>query len=444
VSTLADLAANPRNPRKISVAARDALRKSLAEFGDLSGFIFNRRSGHLVGAHQRKAILPPTAEVVISERVEIADSLGTELMVAAKTKTNNHKTMIQPELLPLSNPASRATMNGKPVHEVPAKSVLNLESGFAHKLLCDGPTFTMGSACAYSCTFCYVEDLMRKNPHWQGVIAEQPGAKFEDVVIRRRGGVAALCAQLTYADGRPRFMDDDQAGRVVYASPLVDVAANLELVRETIQACEAILTLTRWDIRLLSKSNLLPKVAQGIASELQGAAQRRIIYGVSTGTLDPGIARAFERGTPLVSKRLESLHWLQDHGYRTYGMLCPSLPLPDGDYEEFAEAMATAIRADLCEHVWGEVINVRGDSMTRTVDALNAGGFRRHAQSLTLVSTDKEAWETYAQVTFGAHAHRYSGQTGPDGKPKLRFLQYVTKNTRAWWKSREPDGAILL
>jgi len=49
----------------------------------------------------------------------------------------------------------RAIMNGKPVFDVPAKSVLNMESGFRHKLLCDGPTFTAGSACAYSCCFCY-------------------------------------------------------------------------------------------------------------------------------------------------------------------------------------------------------------------------------------------------------------------------------------------------
>jgi hypothetical protein len=50
----------------------------------------------------------------------------------------------------------RTTMNGKPVYSVPAKAVINLDSGFKHKLLCDGPTFSTGSACAYSCAFCYV------------------------------------------------------------------------------------------------------------------------------------------------------------------------------------------------------------------------------------------------------------------------------------------------
>lgn len=339
--------------------------------------------------------------------------------------------MISTDLFP---PAVRATMNGKPVHEVPAKSVLNLTSGFVHKLLCDGMTFTMGSACAYSCTFCYVEDLMRKNPHWQQVMRAQPGAHFEDVVIRRRGGVEALRQQLTLR-GQPRFMGDEQAGRVIYASPLVDVAANMELVRETVEACRAILQLTRWDIRLLSKSTLLPKVAEMLGE----AGKSRVIYGVSTGTLDDGLARAFERGTPLVSKRLESLHTLQDAGCRTFGMICPSLPDPlGGDYLAFAREMKAAIRAERCEHVWGEVINVRGDSMTRTVAALREAGARNHAASLEHVSTDKVAWEAYARATFEGHvAAGYAPW-------QLRFLQYITASSKPWWQAREADGAVLL
>ena len=41
-------------------------------------------------------------------------------------------------------PAERATMNGKPVHNVPAKSVINFTSAFEHKKLCDGLTFSTG------------------------------------------------------------------------------------------------------------------------------------------------------------------------------------------------------------------------------------------------------------------------------------------------------------
>ena len=331
---------------------------------------------------------------------------------------------------------NRNSMNGKPVHLVPAKAVLNLDSGFKHKLLCDGPTFSAGSACAYSCSFCYVPDLMRKNPHMKGI--DQP---HEDIVIRRQGAVDALRSQLLDRHGRPRFPDPADR-RVIYSSPLVDVAANLDLVTETIALCKLILEHTHWQIRLLSKSNLLPHIATGMdgwgasgKSVYEINARGRLIYGVSTGTLDDGLARAIEQGTPLVSKRIQSLHWLQDNGYRTFGMICPSLP--QDDYEQFARDMALAIRADRCEHVWGEVINARGESFQRTHAALLAAGYQKDAERFHRVSHDRPAWEAYALDTFHAHA----AVIPPD---KLRFLQYATKETRPLWEKLQPKGAILL
>ena len=52
-ATLGGLAADPRNPRQISKTAAGGLSVSLAEFGDLSGIVFNSRTGQLVCGHQR-------------------------------------------------------------------------------------------------------------------------------------------------------------------------------------------------------------------------------------------------------------------------------------------------------------------------------------------------------------------------------------------------------
>ncbi len=337
-------------------------------------------------------------------------------------------------------------MGGKPVYTVPGR-ILNLDSGFKHKLLCDGPTFSAGTACQYSCSFCYVPAIMLKS-------VGKPGGKYkeshEDMVIRRFNTVETLRAQLTTAKGRPKFNDPNDR-RVIYASPLVDVASNMELVRETVECCKVILELTNWDIRLLSKSNLLPKIAGALEEWNQkqfpkatflsgelGMAKARIIYGVSTGTLDDKLAAAFEEGCPLVSKRIQSLHWLQDNGFRTFGMICPSLPQSDEiGYDQFALDMAVAIRADRCEHVWAEVINLRGESFTRTIRALRDAGFNSAAEWLIKVQ-DKDEWEKYSRATFNAHANITSNMG------KLRFLQYVNKDNFAWWKERESLGAVLL
>lgn len=52
-----DLKPNPKNPRKITDKKLKALKKSLEEFGDLGGIIYNKRTGQLIGGHQRVAAM---------------------------------------------------------------------------------------------------------------------------------------------------------------------------------------------------------------------------------------------------------------------------------------------------------------------------------------------------------------------------------------------------
>jgi DNA modification methylase len=60
---LSDLKPADYNPRKISDKQLEMLRKSLDEFGDLSGIVFNRRTGNVIGGHQRLKCLPPDAKI---------------------------------------------------------------------------------------------------------------------------------------------------------------------------------------------------------------------------------------------------------------------------------------------------------------------------------------------------------------------------------------------
>ena len=60
---ISDLTSHPKNPRKITDKQLQMLEKSLKEFGDLSGVIFNQRTKHLIGGHQRLKVLPANAEI---------------------------------------------------------------------------------------------------------------------------------------------------------------------------------------------------------------------------------------------------------------------------------------------------------------------------------------------------------------------------------------------
>jgi DNA repair photolyase len=325
-------------------------------------------------------------------------------------------------------------MAGKPVFKTPSKTALAMSKEFAHKTLTSGPMMNLGDACAYDCTYCFNEACAAKR---FAKPLRAAGLEFQDIVSRRCANtgesiLTVLDENLATPTWRKRFNEH----HVLFTSSTVDPAPNAELLEETAQAILRILKLNRWHIRVLSKSTNLPRLARRL-EELYPGARERLIFGVSTGTLDDKVARAIEVGTPLVTKRIKSLRQLQDEGFRTFGMICPSLP--QHDYRAFSDAICEAVRVDRCEHVWAEPINVRGKSFVRTIAALRGAGLDDEADSLATVSGTGTgaAWDDYAKATFVAHAHNVPPE-------KLRFLHYPTKLSLPWWREQVQHGAVLL
>jgi DNA repair photolyase len=331
---------------------------------------------------------------------------------------------------------ARTLMGGKPVlvRENTRTILTDKSEEFGHKLLCDNLTFNLGDACAFSCQYCYVEAVARR--FTQAVVNEfntsHSGEKlgFQDVVIRRKNALKILAKQLVKKDGSKKYANPDDR-RVIYSSTLVDVAANLQLLEETAEACTIIFEHTGWQIRLLSKSSLLARLPTLIPEKFH----QRLILGFSTGTLDDRAAKAIELGTALISHRIKALYWLQDRGFRTFGMICPSLP--QSDYDSFSRDVTQAIRADRCEHVWAEPINVRAEALPQTIAGLRREGLDNEAARLMEVHgpESQKAWEDYARQTFLAHTKHVPSH-------KLRFLQYVTANSAQWWGERRHLGAV--
>jgi DNA repair photolyase len=260
---------------------------------------------------------------------------------------------------------------------------------------------------------------------------------LSEVVIRRRGFLDVLKRQLLNDDGS-RIYNDPNDHRVLYSSTLVDVAATPEILEETAAGCIQIFDHTEWDIRLLSKSHRLADLV--LKKMIPEKYHHRLILGFSTGTLDDDLAAAIEVGTSLVSLRIEALHKLQDRGIRTFGMVCPSLVYgTQEEYDEFSRLMCEKLRVDKLEHLWAEVINVRGESLKRTIAALDGAGFKTAARRLEAVSGpgSNPKREAYARSTFDAHAKHVPAD-------KLRFLQYVTPKSACCWKAEQKNGAVLL
>jgi DNA repair photolyase len=366
---------------------------------------------------------------------------------------------------------------GKPVYLVDTPP-WNDDSGFVHKLLSSGYTFTAGTACAYSCRYCYGESMVLKQAAVIGILADA-GLPFSRVVIRRVDAPRRLAEELTRratrddreclvgrllsAEQRERWgLDETQRaakywgdpfeGKVVFGSPLVDITATPGLAAETVEMCEVLLRLTSFDLRLLSKSPYLARiVAKGLAERLPSETKRRVIFGFSTGTLDDQLAPAIEP-VPLPSQRLAALHQLQDEGFRTFGMLCPILPQEDA--AAFAKQAMQAIRADRCEDIWAEPLNFRarrkgGEETGRQRNSYEStlAGLRRRdraaAERFLAVAEDDAAWEQYCRDLF--EALYAEAPKRADGMTKLHWMQYPRNFASVrYWDSQKSRGALAL
>lgn len=75
---LAQLQAAEYNPRRISGHDFTALVDSIGKFGDMSGLVFNRATGRVVGGHQRReAYLKKAGRIEITETLEEPNEVGT-------------------------------------------------------------------------------------------------------------------------------------------------------------------------------------------------------------------------------------------------------------------------------------------------------------------------------------------------------------------------------
>jgi DNA repair photolyase len=318
---------------------------------------------------------------------------------------------------------------GKFYFTIPSATILNMGSGFIHKDLCSAGTVTAGTACVSSCAYCSVGSTMFRSP--DTAILRLLGIDHRDAVIRRLDPAKTLREQLTFRDGSPRFKDPGDR-RVVFLSPIVDPLPTIELLEESLELILLIMELTNWEVRVLTKSMFVRKLAERIPENYR----QRIIYGLSLGILDDGIGKAVEKMTSPPSLRIKAYRELQEQGLRTYSMHCPVLP--QKDYKAYAERLAASANWEADELVWVEALNSRGPSNERTIDALGGAGFSAEAAQLASVTSSHDAWEFgYNRPLFHALA-----DVCPPGK--LRYLVYVNEADRDYWMTQVERGAVVL
>lgn len=74
---ISSLSPNEKNPRTITDQKLAMFKKALAEFGDLSGIVYNRKSKQLVGGHQRCKLIDKETPIVIQTKHSKPTKVGT-------------------------------------------------------------------------------------------------------------------------------------------------------------------------------------------------------------------------------------------------------------------------------------------------------------------------------------------------------------------------------
>jgi DNA repair photolyase len=321
-----------------------------------------------------------------------------------------------------TNSLKRSSAKMKKKFSYQGKTGIAYTKGFEEKLLAKYAV-NIGNMCDFGCTFCYVPSAMRRLQYIQNIL-KNGNNLGEFSSYRDRENVLE-----TVRNDLKKINQDDTSE--VFFCTTCDPCSTLENVETTAAAMRIILEGSNLTIRVLSKSILIKELATRTE-----AYKNRVVYSLSTGTSYPLISAIIEDLASPIIERVEALHWLQDHGFRTYGMICPVLP----SEVDRVKVLLDQIRPDRCEHIWVEALNIRGNSLANTYEKLQGGGANNHADELLRVMGHKQNWIEYSEKLFLAFQIELKNRGQLD---KLRFLQYVSKNDRDFFESQEGAVCIL-
>jgi len=277
---------------------------------------------------------------------------------------------------------------------------------FQKKLLADH-TVNIGNACSLGCSYCYVPDMTFKHKSLKNI--ENKGYTLRQISnYRNHSNVVSTVTR----DLKKNNLKENET---VFFCSTCDPCASAANVKTTIAAAKLILQGSKSQIRVLSKSDRIIDVALVLSHY-----KDRVIYGLSTGTCLDEISNSIEGNASPIKERVAALHWLQNNGYRTYGMICPVLPSEKGRVKELLDQ----VRPENCEAVWVEAINDKGTSLTNTLTALQHSDLDFHAYAIKAIMQSKDQWRQYTQELYLGFRRELRKQ---NMMHKLHYLQYTTK-----------------
>lgn len=311
-------------------------------------------------------------------------------------------------------------MKNRIVTVPPTKTLIKESPGFSKKLLSDAKIDLM-ALCGFGCRYCSSNsgNYLRINSQSfadeaKAQLGEVATPKTDpDLSIEFSGVLGQLEAELATKSS------SYGEGRVLMFSMLTD-AFSPNLVKSGVTRCalELLLARTKFRIRILTKNAI---VGSDPWVSYLSQYRKRIVVGLSTGTLDSTWANQVEVGTSNPKARLRALRNLQDADIPTFGMLCPVFP--DVMVNDQLDALVDEIRPEKCEHVWAEPFNDR-DNWKLVRDSYSENSEVRAWMDEAFGDRKSGLWGEHATKLYKSLRLRADAEGWTD---KLRFMLYEAK-----------------
>ncbi len=225
--------------------------------------------------------------------------------------------------------------------------------------------------CSHACSYCFA----RPTHHYLGL---GTGEDFERRIVVKVNAVERVRAEL-----RARSWAGDHVAMGTDTDPYQHAEGKYHLTRGII----GVLAEARNPFSILTKSTLVLRDADVLAA---AAARTDVSVSFSVGTLDRGVWKLTEPGTPPPDKRIEALRRLSEAGISCGVLVAPVLPgLSDGDgqIEEVVEACARAgatsihgvalhLRGPMRAHYLGWLKGVRPDLVALHEERFEGGAYQ--------------------------------------------------------------------
>ncbi|CAH0119786.1 hypothetical protein PAE9249_02294 [Paenibacillus sp. CECT 9249] len=203
--------------------------------------------------------------------------------------------------------------------------------------------------CAHGCSFCYARGF-------QAFIDKGADDEFQNHIMLKMNAAEALEAQLSKL--AVRFNHDIEAvsrhvGSVAIGTvtdPYQPAEGKAMLTRE----CLKVLAKYRIDTSITTRSPLILRDL-----DLLGIMPS-VAVNISLNTLDGQLARKLEPGSPLPSKRLDTLERLSGHGVQTAVFMAPILPYLTDSADQM-EAIFAAARERGASYVMTSLLRLSPD-----------------------------------------------------------------------------------